>query len=111
MNLSTRLLAILLPTVALIMLVYSGLATRQRKEMLVPAAERETLAYATALGLALESRGLSGEGLQKVIEETSRAPNIYGILVYDAFANPVAVSDPIRSPATAPESLLARAIS
>ncbi|MBI4502598.1 MAG: HAMP domain-containing protein [Gemmatimonadetes bacterium] len=110
MNLSTRLLAALLPTVAVIMLGYSALAIRQRKAMLVPAAQRETVAYATALGLALESHGLASERLQDVINEAGREPKIYGILVYDSAGRPLVVSDPLRTPATAPRELLQRVL-
>jgi signal transduction histidine kinase len=92
------------------MLVYSVLAIRQRRAMLVPAAQRETGAYATALGLALESRGLTTQGVQDVINEVSREPKIYGVLVYDAAGRPMLVSDPLRTPASAPRQWLSRVL-
>jgi signal transduction histidine kinase len=102
MNLSTRLLAVLLPTVGLIMLGYSALSISQRREMLIPAAQRETLAYATVLAVALESRRLTNDAVQDVISQASRVPKIYGIVVYDSVGRPLLVSDTIRTTAAAP---------
>jgi hypothetical protein len=53
-RLSTRLLLPLLAVVAAVMLPYALWSLRQRAEVMEAEAERETRAYATALGLALE---------------------------------------------------------
>ena len=91
---------------------YGAWALRQRNATLLPAAQRETEAYARALSLALEYgfRDQALEGLQDIINEISRVPSVYGILVYDRQGRPLIVSDPMRTPASAPRDVLDRVL-
>lgn len=108
MKLSTRLLVPLLPTVAGVMLIYATWAVWQRQSMLLSHARSETQAYATALSMAIEYAFRDGklEDVQDIIDEVSREPKIYGILVYDPRGEPLFVSAPLeRSGRVAAESL------
>jgi signal transduction histidine kinase len=97
MKLSNRLLIPLLPAVAGVMVIYAAWAVRHRQETLLTQAQLETRAYATALSFALEYAFREGklDEVQEIINEISRQPMIYGILVYDADGNPLFVSEPL----------------
>jgi hypothetical protein len=99
-KLGTRLLLALLPTVALVMLLYTWWALKQREAVIVSEARRETEAYATALALAVEHafEDLGAGGLQGIIDEVSRQSKIYGILVYGRDGHPLLVSAPLQAP-------------
>jgi signal transduction histidine kinase len=97
MRLSTRLLLPLLATVALVMTAFAAWAVRQRESTLTEQAERETHAYALALGLALESayRYPTPIGIQEIIDRISRERTIYGVLVYGNDGSIQYGSDPL----------------
>jgi two-component system NtrC family sensor kinase len=96
-KLSTRLLLPLLAAVVLVMLAYASWSLVQREGIMVAEAERETRAYATALGLALERAAGQGEpeAMQEMIDRIDRDPNIYGVVVYDTVGLPQFVSSPL----------------
>ncbi|MCJ7628251.1 MAG: ATP-binding protein [Longimicrobiales bacterium] len=85
MKLSTRLLLPLVGAVMAVMTVFAVWAQRQREATMVAEARRETEAYATALGLALEGafRDPQLAQVQELIDRLSRERTIYAILVYD----------------------------
>jgi len=96
MKLSTRLLLPLLATVATVMTAFAVWAVRQRALTLTGQAERETQAYALALGLAIEFayRDPTPKGIQEIIDRVSRERTIYGVLVYDADGSVQYASEP-----------------
>lgn len=108
MKLGTRLLLPLLPTATLIMSVYAAWALIERENTLAPEARRETEAYATALALAFDHalRDVSPQSVQEIINQISRAPTVYGILVYDSTGLLTLASDPLHTPGTAPPAAL-----
>jgi signal transduction histidine kinase len=99
MKLSTRLLLPLLAAVTVVMLAYAWWSLRQRELVMVADAERETRAYATALGLALERAvgQADPDAVQEIIDRIDRDPNIYGVVVYDTTGVPLYVSSPLAS--------------
>lgn len=58
----------------------------QRQRILTGEARRETHAYATALGLALDGafREPDRAGVPEIVERITREPSVYAVLVYDA---------------------------
>ena len=112
MKLGTRLVLVLAPTVALIMVLYARWALEQREAVIVAQARRETEAYATTLGLVLSQafEDLGAGGVQGLIDEISREPKIYGILVYGADGTPLRVSSAIPPPVAAPAEEVRRVI-
>jgi two-component system NtrC family sensor kinase len=86
MKLGTRLLVTLLPTTAVVMTLYAAWALREREAAIVPEAQEETQAYATALALAVgQAYGdLENGALQEIIDEISAQPKIYAVVVYDS---------------------------
>ena len=98
MKLATRLLLPLLATVAGVMLAFGAWAIVQREGTLQAEAERETVAYARALGLALERavRDPEDGGMQELIARVDREPSIYGVRVYDAGGAALYESAPLR---------------
>lgn len=84
MRLSTRLLLPLLVVVVGVMSLYMVWALEQRQQTLEAEGFRSTRAYATALGLALESAFRDPElrDVQEIVDRISREPEIYGVLVY-----------------------------
>ncbi|MGE0159502.1 MAG: ATP-binding protein [Gemmatimonadales bacterium] len=96
-RLSTRLLLPLLAVVAAVMLPYAVWSMRQRAAVMVAEAERETRAYATALGLALERAAGQNDpdAIQEMIDRIDRDPSIYGVIVYDSLGMPQYVSSPL----------------
>jgi len=85
MKLSTRLLLPLVGAITVVMIVFTLWAQLQREGIMVAEARRETEAYATALGLALESAFRDPElsQVQQLIDRLSQERTIYAILVYD----------------------------
>ena len=85
MKLSTRLLLPLVGVITLVMFFFTLWAQLQREGIMVAEARRETEAYATALGLALESafRDPEQSQVQRLIDRLSQERTIYAILVYD----------------------------
>ncbi|MBI4538922.1 MAG: HAMP domain-containing protein [Gemmatimonadetes bacterium] len=112
MKLGTRLLLPLLVAVALVMSLYGAWALRQRQTTLVAEARRETRAYATALGLALESafRDPDLKDVQQIIDRISREPKIYGVLVYGPDGRSLFVSDPLGGTEPPPAGVLRRVL-
>jgi two-component system, NtrC family, sensor kinase len=108
LKLGTRLLMPLLPTAALIMSIYAAWAMVEREETLAPEARRETEAYATALALAFDYAlmDVSHQSVQEIINQVSRAPTVYGILVYDSAGELTLASDPLRTARTLPPAEL-----
>jgi signal transduction histidine kinase len=81
------------------MSVYAGWALIEREDTLAPEARRETEAYATALALAFDYalKDVSHESVQEIINQVSRAPTVYGILVYDSTGQLRLASDSLRT--------------
>jgi two-component system, NtrC family, sensor kinase len=102
-RLSTRLLLPLLAAVALVMTGFAVWAVQQRERTLAEQSQRETNAYAVALGLAIESafRDPTPKDVQEIIDRISRERTIYGVLVYGRDAELLYVSDPLGSEAAA----------
>lgn len=109
MKLGTRLLLPLLATVAGVMLVYAIWAVRQRESTILSDARRETSAYATALGIALEIayRNPMRPGVQEAIDRLSRAPAVYGVVVYEPDGTILYSSDPLQAPTAVAATALA----
>jgi signal transduction histidine kinase len=103
-KLSSRLLLPLLAAVVVVMLGYASWSLMQREGVMVAEAARETRAYATALGLALERAAGQGdpEAIQEMIDRIDRDPNIYGVVVYDTLGLPQFVSSPLAAADHAP---------
>ncbi len=108
MRVSSRLLLSLLPIVAGIMSAYAVWALRERETTMVREAQRETVAYATALGLAFEygPRDAGREHTQEIINQVSREPTVYGILVYDGTGRRTFASDTLATPGSVGEAQL-----
>jgi two-component system, NtrC family, sensor kinase len=98
MRLTTRLLVPLLFTVAVVMAAYGLWALQQRETTLADEARRETEAYATALGLALEAayRDPDRRDVEPIINRISVEPKIYGVIVYGRAAEILWVSRPLQ---------------
>lgn len=99
MKLSTRLLVVLLPTVAAIMVLYGSWAVEQRADALTVLAERETRAYSAAVGAAFEHafRNLEFEDVQRLLDEVGGDPAVHGVLVYRADGSPDVLSEDVDS--------------
>lgn len=112
MKLSTRLLLPLLATVAAVMLAFGAWAIIQREDTLLAEAERETLAYARALGLALErtSRDPDLGDMEELIDRVDREPSIYGVRVYDTSGPVLYESSPLRGGRRAPAEAVREAV-
>jgi len=84
-RLNTRLLIALLPAVTVIMAGYGYWALAQRTAVLGQAARSETRAYSTAVVEAFEHafRDLQFEDVSELIDELSRQPRVYGVIIYD----------------------------
>lgn len=97
MRLSTRLLLPLVATVVTVMTAYAAWSLRQRETTLASQDRRETRAYATALGLALEGafRDPERRDVQETIDRISREPNIYGVAVYGPTGDVLFLSGPL----------------
>lgn len=111
-SLGTRLLLPLLPTAALIMVVYALWALDERENTLALETRQETQAYATALALAFEYalRDVRHENVQDIINRVSQAPTVYGVIVYDSAGARTFASDPIRAPGTPAAPILRRVL-
>lgn len=109
MRLGTRLLLTLLPLVTLIMIAYGGWALAQREQLRVRESRQEAEAYATALGLAFDYslRDVQQANVQEIINQVSRAPTVYGVLIYDSTGRRTFVSDPLQAPDPPAPELLA----
>jgi signal transduction histidine kinase len=112
MRITTRLLLPLLATVFVVMLMFALWALRQRERALTEHAQRETNAYAKALGLALEAafRAGSGADVQEAIDRIGDEPTIYGIIVYGADTRVLFTSQPLGAIETAPLAAVRRVI-
>jgi two-component system, NtrC family, sensor kinase len=97
MRITTRLLLPLLATVAMVMMAFAAWALHQREVATTAEAERETNAYATALGLAIEAafRAGSDEDVQTAIDRISNEPTIYGVIVYGRDTEVLFTSQPV----------------
>jgi len=87
-------------------------ALREREHIVVPAAQQEARAYAIALGLALDDalRDVSSAQVQDIINQVSREPSVYGIIVYDSTGTRVLASDPLHAPGPPPDSVFGRVL-
>ena len=85
-SLASRLLLPLLVTVVGVMGAFALWALAQRERTMVAEARRETQAYATALGLALDAafRDPDRSGVPEIVDRITRQPAIYAVVVYDA---------------------------
>jgi len=85
-SLATWLLIPLLATVAVVMGTFAVWALVQRERTLAGEAHRETHAYATALGLALNAafRDPQRTDVPQIVEHITRQPSVYAVLVYEA---------------------------
>lgn len=94
-RLSTRLLLALVPTVALIMILYAVWAVEQRERSLAEQARGEVRAYSDAVGVAFEHafRDLQFRDVQEILNEVSRQPQVYGVVVYDTVGEAVMWSE------------------
>ena len=104
----TRLLLPLLATVFVIMSAYAAWALRQRERTLSAQARRETHAYSTALGLAVQyayQEGRESE-VQQLVDGLSADTAIHGVVVYDREGNPVHASEQMRTLPHVPRELL-----
>ncbi|MEP7176445.1 MAG: ATP-binding protein [Gemmatimonadales bacterium] len=108
LSLGTRLLLPLLPTAAAIMVAYALWALVEREETMAPETRQETQAYATALSLAFDYalRDVKHENVQEILNRVSRAPTVYGVLVYDAAGARTFSSDILRVPGAPPRAVL-----
>jgi signal transduction histidine kinase len=95
------------------MSVYAAWALVEREDTLAPEVRQETQAYATALAVAFEYalKDVSLENVQEIINQVSRAPTVYGILVYDSAGNRTLASASLRAPGTAPLPILHEVLS
>src|SRR3989441_9283670 len=112
MKLSTRLLVLLLPTMTIVMVGYLYWSMAERENTLVSQAEQEMGACGAALAVALRYAFNSNThaDFQGVINDVTRDPKIYAILVYDEGGNPLLVSDSVATPSLAPPASLARVL-
>ncbi len=112
MKLGTRLLLPLLPTVTAIMVAFAVWALVERERIMVPAAQQEARAYAIALGLALDDalHDVRSEQVQDIINQVSREPTVYGIILYDAAGTRVLASDPLHAPGLPPGAVLGQVL-
>jgi len=113
MRLSTRLLLPLVATVVTVMTVYAAWSLRQRETTLASQDRRETRAYATALGLALEGafRDPERRDVQETIDRISREPNIYGVAVYGPTGEVLYLSGPLEGAQADPLDRIVQALS
>ncbi len=90
------------------MMVFAVWSLVEREETVVPAAQQEARAYATALGLALDNalRDLHSTQVQDIINQVSREPTVYGIILYDSTGTRVLASDPLNAPGPPPAGVL-----
>lgn len=107
MRLSTRLLLPLLAVVVGVMSAYTVWALRHRQLTLEAEGHRQTRAYATALGLALEGAFRDPElrDVQEIVDRISREPEIYGVVVYGRDGRPLFASDLLRGHGAAAASV------
>jgi signal transduction histidine kinase len=111
-KLSSRLLLPLLLAVSVVMTLSAGWSLVERQRTLVAQGERETRAYAVALGLALEPafRDPDRTDVQQIIDRISREAKIYGVLVYDAAGRPLFASAPVRLADSLPSARVRRVV-
>ncbi|MCA9739318.1 MAG: ATP-binding protein [Gemmatimonadota bacterium] len=90
-SLASRLLLPLLLLVGGVMAAFAVWALVQRERTLIAEARRETQAYATALGLALDAAFQDPDraGVPAIVRRISLQPSIYGVVVYDLEGRPV----------------------
>lgn len=95
MRLSTRLLLALLPTVAIVMVLFSVWAIEGRRETLIAVTQIETEAYTAAVGRAFDHayRDLQFDDVRSILNEMSREARVYGVFVYDSLGLPTLASD------------------
>jgi len=84
-SLSFRLLVPLLLVVGGVMAAFAAWSLVHRERTMVADARRETQAYGTALGLALDAafRDDDRTAVPDIIDRISRQPRVYGVVVYD----------------------------
>lgn len=108
MKVGTRLLLLLLPTVIGVMAVSAVIALRTRQRALMQETRLETTAYATALAVAFHHaiRDVKRENVQDILNEVSRVPTVYGVLVYDETGALQFAADSLRRPTPLPPEVL-----
>jgi len=92
------------------MVAYALWALAEREDTLARDTRQETQAYAIALSLAFEYalRDVKHENVQEIINQVSRAPTVYGVLIYDASGDRTFASDPLRAPGAPPAAIFDR---
>lgn len=112
MTLRTRLLLPLLATVTVVMAIYAGWSVRQRSATLLAEDRREAVAFANALGLALEAALVDPDwrGVQDVVDRLTRDPQISGVRVYGIDGAVAFESANLRDQPAAAPGLVARAV-
>lgn len=97
-------------TVVMVAYLYWSMA--EREDTLVAQAEQEMGAYGAALGVAVRYafQDSTRANFQRVINEVTRDPKIYAILLYDRHGNPLLVSDSVTTPSPAPSASLGRVL-
>src|SRR2546427_12575310 len=68
--------------------------------------------YGAAMSVALQDafHDSTRANFQRVINQVTREPKIYAILLYDGRGNPLLVSDSVATPSPAPPTSLARVL-
>jgi two-component system, NtrC family, sensor kinase len=112
MKTGTRLLLPLLAVVTAVMLLFATWAVVDRERSLRTEAQRETVAYAIALGLALEGayRDRLRTDVQEIIDRLSREETVYGVLLYDEDGRVAYLSSPLEGVEPAPRAEVARVL-
>jgi signal transduction histidine kinase len=113
MKTSTRLLLPLLAAVVLVMTAYAAWSIQRRALSLTEHSRRETHAYATALGLAIEAafRSPVPGDVQEIIDRISDEPSVSGVYVYGSGGTLLYVSNPLSPSGAAEPVVLARVLS
>jgi signal transduction histidine kinase len=108
MRLGTRLLLPLVAVMTLVMLLFAAWSVRHRERILRTEAQRETRAYAVALGLALEGayRDPDLAEVQAIIDRISLEETVAGVLIYDRAGEILFVSDQLQGTVTTPPAQL-----
>jgi signal transduction histidine kinase len=95
-----------------VMVAYMYWSMAEREDTLVSQAEQEMGAYGSALSVALQYafHDSTRANFQRVINQVTRDPKIYAILLYDRGGNPLLVSDSVATPSPAPPASLAKVL-
>jgi signal transduction histidine kinase len=108
MRLGTRLLLPLVAVMTLVMLLFAAWSVRHRERILRTEAQRETRAYAVALGLALEGayRDPGLADVQAIIDRINLEETVAGVVIYDGSGRTLFVSDQLQGASITPPERL-----